>query len=558
MRERFRNYRTGKKMVMAFMLIILLYVITVATALVNIETISTKTESLYKDQFANVQSSLSMIANLRAVERNIVILSATDDIVDEAEYMDKIREMVQSEEQSLKELATGYVNAPETVRQLQGEFSRLAVEREKIMALLEAGRDSDVLDAYVNGYLPQASTVKDVLNEVVELSVADTENSLTASREANHRIMFMLVLLSLLCIAITVAVCAMITGNIVQPVNEVKKAANTISNGKLDIDLKYRSRDELGQLADDIRHTARVLAGYISEVEQSLSELGKGHLNYRVSAEFKGDFIAIGDGLTEISSLLRKSMQQISNSAEQVSLSAEQVSNNAQALAQGASEQAGSVEELAVSINEIADSVKDNADSAVASSKLAAFVGQKLEDCDRQMVTLMETIRQVKNNSGEITEIVSQIEDIAFQTNILALNASVEAARAGDAGRGFSVVAEEVRRLATKASGASRLTAELVDKNSLAAREGMEAVNKTAHTLKESVEGALKVNRKMDKISEVSIQQAEAISQIRRSVELISEIVQGNSATSEESAAASEELSAQAQILKELVEQFEL
>ena len=170
----------------------------------------------------------------------------------------------------------------------------------------------------------------------------------------------------------------------------------------------------------------------------------------------------------------------------------------------------------------------------------------------------MESMGQVKKNSGEITGIVRQIEDIAFQTNILALNASVEAARAGEAGRGFSVVAEEVRRLASKTAGASKLTAELVEKNSEAARDGMDAVNATARTLKDSVEGARTVNREMDKISGLSIQQAEAISQIRKSVELISEIVQGNSATSEESAAASEELSAQAQILKELVERFEL
>ena len=173
------------------------------------------------------------------------------------------------------------------------------------------------------------------------------------------------------------------------------------------------------------------------------------------------------------------------------------------------------------------------------------------------METLMKSIHEVKNNSGKITGIVRQIEDIAFQTNILALNAAVEAARAGDAGRGFSVVAEEVRRLATKTAGASKLTAELVEKNSDAVSDGMDAVNLTAQTLKTSVEGARQVSHKMDKISETSVQQADAITQIRKSVELISEIVQGNSATSEESAAASEELSAQAQLLKELVERFE-
>lgn len=558
MRERFRNYKTGRKMFMAFTLIIFLYIITVATALANIETISSRTESLYNNQFANVQSSLRMIANLRAVERNIAILSATENMVDENEYLSKTKDLIAGEEVSLAELTTGYIGAPEKVKELQTEFDKLTAERNALMGLLESGKDDQVMEAYVGRYLPQANIVRGILNDVVELSAADSENSLQSGHDANHRIMAMLVVLSAVCMAVTVFVCMLITRNIVRPVNEIKRAANTISNGRLDIELHYCSKDELGQLADDIRHTAGVLAGYIAEVERGLTALGKGQLNYKPSEEFKGDFVAIGNGLTEIGALLRRSLQQINNSAEQVSLSAEQVSNNAQALAQGASEQAGSVEELAVSINEIADRVKENADSAVASSRLAASVGNGLENCDIQMASLMESIGQVKKNSGEITEIVGQIEDIAFQTNILALNASVEAARAGQAGRGFAVVAEEVRRLATKAAGASKLTAELVEKNSDAARNGVDAVNITAHTLKESVEGALRVNRKMDKISEVSVQQAEAIAQVRRSVELISEIVQGNSATSEESAAASEELSAQAQILKELVGKFEL
>ena len=214
------------------------------------------------------------------------------------------------------------------------------------------------------------------------------------------------------------------------------------------------------------------------------------------------------------------------------------------------------MEELAVSINEIAESVRDNADNAVESSRLSDKVGNSLIESDKQMQALIQAVNHVKLNSTEITKIVQEIEDIAFQTNILALNASVEAARAGDAGRGFSVVAGEIRRLA--ATAASKLTAELIDKNSEAVDVGMKTAESTAETLKESVTGAQKVNGMVEKISEVCIQQADAIAQIRKSIELISDIVQGNSATSEESAAASEELSAQAQVLKEMVEQFEL
>ena len=215
------------------------------------------------------------------------------------------------------------------------------------------------------------------------------------------------------------------------------------------------------------------------------------------------------------------------------------------------------MEELAVSINEIGDRVRDNAHNAVETSKLSNTVENSLRDSDKKMQELTQAVGHVKTNSREINKIVKEIEDIAFQTNILALNASVEAARAGEAGRGFSVVAGEIRRLAAKTTSASQLTAELIDKNSEAVDVGIESAEATAEALKESVTGAQKVNSMVEEISEVCVQQSDALAQIRKSIELISEIVQGNSATSEESAAASEELSAQAQVLKEMVEQFE-
>ena len=537
-------------MVIAFLSIILLYVVTVTVAIVNVETISSRMEAIYADQFANVQSSLRMTASLRAVGRNIAILAATEGLVDEDAYLQNTRELIRDEEAALSELSTGYITAPEKMKELNEKFQTLADTRARIMTLLEAGENEKVLSLYAD--------VRTVLSEVADRSAEETAASIETEHHSNHRVIILLVILSAACIGATILICVMVTRNIVRPINEVKEAANTISNGHLNIALSYRSRDELGQLADDIRHTAQVLYSYVTEIQSGLTALGNGRLNYSSDVEFRGDFVAVGNGLKEISRLLRNSLQQINSSAEQVSLGAEQVSNSSQALAQGASEQAGSIEELAVSINEIAQSVKDNADSAVDSSRQAALVGQKLEECDGQMETLMKSIHEVKNNSGQITGIVRQIEDIAFQTNILALNAAVEAARAGEAGRGFSVVAEEVRRLATKTTGASKLTAELIEKNSDAVSDGMKAVNVTAQTLKASVEGARQVSHKMDKISETSVQQADAITQIRKSVELISEIVQGNSATSEESAAASEELSAQAQLLKELVEKFEL
>lgn len=558
MKKWFEHLKISRKLMTAFSIIIGLYVITVCTALFNVYSMSQRMQNLYDEQFANVQSSLKMVASLQAVGRNISIMSSTNGIVDEDTYINDTKSLIVEVQEAYDELTTGYISAPDQMEELNREFPKLQISRDSILADLENKNDDAALSTYINAYEPQADKVRGILKNVADLCVKDAENSLQAGQDFNVRIVWLLAVLSIVCIAITILVCVIITKSITRPVNQIKEAASAIARGQLSITLNYESENELGQLSEDIRNTAEALRQYVSEVREGLTALGSGKLNYRSAVEYQGDFIALGDAMTDIGRLLKDSMQQISSSAEQVSAGAEQVSNGAQGLAQGASEQASSIEELAVSINEIAQSVHDNADNAVESSKLAEVVGGSLLACDRQMTALTGNIVQIRDNSQEITGIVKEIEDIAFQTNILALNASVEAARAGEAGRGFSVVAGEIRHLASKTTGASKLTAGLIEKNSKAVSDGMAAVDVTAQTLKKSVKGAEDMTKMVDQISRLSVQQADAIAQIRKSVELISDIVQGNSATSEESAAASEELSAQAQILRELVEQFEL
>lgn len=558
MREFMKNLKIGKKLTIAFGLIILFCGVTMLVTVISLRNVSNRMERLYDEPFANVQTSQELIGNLQSVGKYLVMLVATEDVVDEEYYYSQIQSLVQAEHQGLKNLSTGYVSGPEKVRELEEQFALLQAPREDVLNLWRQGKDEEALAVYANDYAPRSAVVRDVLADVVELSVQDAQDSLARSKQINNRIVTGVSLAFAGIIVFSVGMCVLLTRGVTRPINEVRRAAGCIAEGQLAVDLQYHSRNELGQLAQDIRSTAAALSSYVSEIQRGMAALGAGHLNYRHEVEFKGDFVAMGRALEEISSLLRDSIRQISTSAAQVSGGAAQVSTGAQTLAQGASEQAGSVQELAARINEIADGIQHNADSAVRSSQVAGEVGVGLKQCKGQMGEALEAIRAIRRNSDEINSIVSEIEDIAFRTNILSLNASVEAARAGEAGRGFAVVASEVRRLAAKASEAAKMTAGLIEKNSQAVDVGMEAVDATAHTLNGSVKGAEQVTEMMTRISGLSVQQADAINQIRGSVEAISEIVQGNSATSEESAAASEELSAQAGILRELVEKFEI
>lgn len=558
MREYFKNLKIGKKLTLSFSMIILLYGLTAAASLVCLRSVSARMVRLYREPFANVQTSQQLIANLQSVGKYLVMLASTEDMVDEEGYYKEILSMVEQENAELTQLSNGYVSGADKVAELETEFELLKAPRDKVIRLWRAGDDKAALEAYMEEYAPQSKVVRNILAEVVQLSVEDAENSLARAQQIDRGIMTVMAVASVLIIFSAVVLCIVLARSVTRPIDEVRQAAGEIAEGRLDIQLTYTAENELGGLAQDIRSTAAALKAYLSELRRGMTALGTGHLNYHPEIEFKGDFVAMSASLEEIGHLLRESIRQIGSSAVQVSGGADQVSVGAQSLAQGASEQAGAVQELAARINEIADGVQNNADNAVRSSQVAGQVGESLIACSGQMDEALGSIREIRANSEEINGIVAEMEEIAFRTNILSLNASVEAARAGEAGRGFAVVAGEVRRLAAQAAQSSKLTAQLVGKNTEAVASGIAAVDATAQTLSGSVEGARQVSEMMDRISALSLQQADAIDQIRRSVEAISEIVQGNSATSEESAAASEELSAQAGILKELVDKFEI
>ncbi|MCC0635719.1 methyl-accepting chemotaxis protein [Clostridioides sp. ES-S-0001-02] len=408
-------------------------------------------------------------------------------------------------------------------------------------------------------YVESQEKMDSLIDEFQEDVVTRSNSEIVeVKKELQSLILRTIFILSLL-IILTIIEYAVIKLKIVIPINKVEKHFSRIASGDLrtSIDVE-ESKSEIGMLVSSVKKMQDMLLNYIDLIDSTLTSIAKGDLRIDIEQEFIGDFKSIKTSLESIINSFNDDFYEINLSAEQVASASEQVAAGAQALSQGATEQASSVEELASTINEISDGIKQCADSASLACEVSDQSALQVGFGSRCMDDMMTSMEAISEKSNEISKIIKTIDEIAFQTNILALNAAVEAARAGQYGRGFAVVADEVRSLAGKSAKAAQNTAILIEEAIKTVENGVKIAKETAKALDLVVNGVEKTTDYINGISSSVHSQEIAITQILSGIEQISIVVQMNSATAEESAAASEEMSAQAQILKELVEKFHL
>jgi len=414
-------------------------------------------------------------------------------------------------------------------------------------------------EKYITGYEPMYDSNNNVIGVYSSGIPMKNVNAIKDENEKNLTVT--LVLSSSIVFAISIGIIYVLASGITKPLIKITDITDHLAKGDLDTEVDIKSKDEIGKLAvsmGTLVDRLKSYIAYINEISELLKQIGEGDLDLTFKQTYDGDFAIIKDALMNTSDMLNRTLSEFNVSADQVSSGSNQVAAGAQALSQGATEQASSIEELSATISEITSQIKDTAENAEKAKKISIDANVATNHSQQQMEKMIAAMNEISIASNEIGKIIKNIDDIAFQTNILALNAAVEAARAGVAGKGFAVVAEEVRNLAGKSAESAKSTATLIESSLDAINKGSKIVSDTAKSLEEVVEGSKKSAEVIQSIADASIDQSQSIAQVNIGIAQISDVVQTNSATAEESAAASEELSGQAQMLKELINKFKL
>lgn len=446
-----------------------------------------------------------------------------------------------------------------TVQNIESEAEKDSSKKELAAIHAEMRKGKNGFGSYENGEDKMFAAYAPVENtDGWSIAVTAPQINYLASTRDAMVINIMVIVASIL---VSVIVALILAVNIGKPMKACVNRMKLLVEGDLETPMpKITNKDETGVLVRSTEALVEGLRIVINDISYLLNEMANQNLDVHTQHEevYVGSFQDILHSMRNMRVGLSGAVRQVNYSAEGVANASNQLSTSAQKLSQGTTEQASAVQELASQISMISQEVKSTASGALDARSQTHHTGEEVFLCNQKMQDLVAAMEKIQNSSEEIEKILKTIDDIAFQTNILALNAAVEAERAGSAGKGFAVVAEEVRDLAGKSAQAAQNTSELIANSTDAVHTGTEIAQNTADVLLDVVKSIQSVVDAIDQIAVVSNEQSDSVEQVSEGINQISVVVQSNSATAEEGAAASQQLSAEANCLKDLVGQFTL
>lgn len=554
----FKNFKVRGKLLASFGVVILLYIMAVIVATVSIGRVSDGLRNFYNIPYPAVEASLEAQAATKQIQLNVWRAYEAESNSETQSILDEIKKNEELLTTALNNLKDSYNGDKALLDAVEEAASRTDDPRTEAMAYIAKHEDDKALEIITGDYNEVCSEFNNSLEAIIEYSHTLSSDYYSAGMNTTARSLTILSVLAVVSLVLTIVLVISLTKGLTRPIAEIEHAVKEMAKGNMHSEVTYQSKDELGTLAENLRFVLKTLSSYIRHICDRMNSLADGDFTVEMDMDYLGEFESIKYSGNKIIESLNDVLGQLQLASDQVANGSEQVSSGSQALSQGATEQASAVQELAATLNELSVQVSETAQNTHDINGLIAHTSGEVEDSNRKMEAMMGAMAKINTSSSEIEKIIKTIEDIAFQTNILALNAAVEAARAGEAGKGFAVVADEVRSLASKSAEAAKDTTALIENSQETVAEGNRIAEDTQKALLNVVSNAQKINEIMEKITKASDMQAGGIQQVTQGVEQISSVVQTNSATAEESAAASEELYGQSSLLKSLVTRFRL
>lgn len=496
--------------------------------------------------------------NVNAAARNIREMALNEDTSSYDNYEQTVKRLLSEVDSELQILKKTEVLSDENYEEYATALSDWGKIGYSIIEEIKNGNDENATDAILNNCTP-------ALNKVVEIAIKLDELTDEASSETVRNMVvctvagFVVIIVCLVfAFTLTRKTSKRVLETILEPLHAIEDVAMELTEGNLHSTLEYHSDDEIGKLAHSMRKSIRILGTYVDDIDRSMKLFSEGNFDVHPEVEWRGDFVGILNSFMAFQASMAGTIKGIQNVSNEVSGAAEQVASSSNDLADGATNQAAVVEELTATVTGVSEQVEKNSQSAKEISVKVDELGNAISESNGKMHEMVDSMHEISEASKEIDKIITTINEIASQTNLLALNASIEAARAGEAGKGFAVVANQVNVLADQSAQAAKESATLIETSVKAVEKGMVIAGQTAAQLEEVAENSKLITTEVTNIAETLETQTTEIKQINEGIEQINDVVQTNSATSEECAAASQEMSSEAESLREMIRKFKV
>ena len=567
-KKRIANLKVAGKLKVYRMTVLVMTLFLVLVALISTLVIRSNIEKITKvwsPSLEYLQDLETMTAKYRIKQYQHLVESDASDMTACEEEIRKLESQIQDTDANLDAIMSADSDAKKG--QDDYEVANAAWEKyrgasDEILQLSREGKQQEASKLMTGEVYEDYKSFSKKLTILRDKFQVELDQAKTMANVCTVIIFIVIVAAGLAIAVVTTMIGKIITNSITEPVEQIEAAVASLRKGELsNVEmLTYESEDELGDTIRNLKEAMGILADYVSEISVEVKAIAQGDLtrNGDDITDFLGDFSELKTSLLYILKRFNSTLTEISNLAEQVSSNSSEVENASKSLADGATEQAGVIEELNATIDTVVDMAEDTAkETQNASARVKASANKANEEKEKmnELLTEMEHITEI---SKEIGNIITDIEDIASQTNLLSLNAYIEAARAGEAGKGFAVVADQIGKLAADSAKSAVNTRDLIDKTLVEIEKGNTITRTTADAFNQIITDMESFAELAENTMEKANSQAESLEQIGQGIEQLSGVVQGNAASSEENTAISINLAEGAAKMHDRVNIFKL